>query len=343
MPRPWAAALAPAAWAYRGGLAVREAAYRLGLLSTTRLPCRVVSVGNLTVGGTGKTPLVEAIARELSARGRRVVILSRGYGRRRRHGVDLVSDGARLLLSARDAGDEAVLLGRRLPGVPVVVGPDRARAGAWALSRFAPDVLLLDDGFQHRRLAKDVEVVCLDALAPWGRGGLLPRGSLREPPAALARAHLIVLTGVEAAPDLSGVLGDVRRWTGAARVAVAWREAEAAEELYSGTASPPGTLAGRSLLAFAGIAVPESFRATLAALGIVPRDFVAFPDHHAYDPADLLGLERRARAALAEGLVTTEKDAVRLPGTGSMPVWVLRIRLRLRDADAAWWATLDPR
>src|SRR5262249_6573101 len=134
LPAPWDALLAVASVAYRGGLAARQAAYAVGLRRTRRLPARVVAVGNLTVGGTGKTPLVEWLARELTARGRRVAILSRGYGRRAGEPVSLVTDGTRLLLTARDAGDEPVLLARRLSGVPVVVGPDRYRAGAWAIA-----------------------------------------------------------------------------------------------------------------------------------------------------------------------------------------------------------------
>ena len=154
----------------------------------------MVSVGNLAVGGTGKTPTVEMVARWLTEDGRRVAILSRGYGRRPGGPVELVSDGGEPRLSAERAGDEPLLLARRLPGVAVVVGADRLAAGRWAVSELQPNVVLLDDGFQQRRLLKDLEIVCLDARAPWGPGGLFPRGTLREPPSALARADLVVLT-----------------------------------------------------------------------------------------------------------------------------------------------------
>jgi tetraacyldisaccharide 4'-kinase len=337
LPAPWDALLAGASVAYRGGLALRRAAYAAGVFRTWRLPCRVVAVGNLTVGGTGKTPLVEWLARELTSRGRRVVILSRGYGRRGAGDVRLVSDGRQLLLSPREAGDEPVLLARRLTGVPIVVGRDRHRAGAWALPRFGPDVLLLDDGFQQRGLATDVDIVCLDARAPWGHRGLLPRGSLREPPAALRRAQLLVLTGAERerVPD------EVRRQAPGAPVAWASQEPESVLDPKTGAVGSLESLRAHPLLAFAGIAMPERFAATLAGLGVTPRDLVAFPDHHPYTAADLTALEAQARAVGAEWLLTTEKDAVRLPEPRALPLHALRVRLRLDDPEGAWWRALE--
>lgn len=347
LPPPWDAVLLPAALAYRGGLALRRAAYACGLFRTRSLPCRVVAIGNLTVGGTGKTPLVELLARALAGRGRRVVVLSRGYGRYRPDAIRAVSDGRRLLLTAAEAGDEPYLLARRLTevpgGVPVVVGRDRYRAGLWAVPRFQPDVLLLDDGFQHWRLRRDADVVCLDARAPWGRGGLFPQGSLREPPRALRRADLVVLTHGHAAGDLERVRAEVGAWAPAAPVALATYEPDGVEELGTGAVHTLDELRGRTLVAFAGIAVPENFAVTLAEVGVVPRDFVAFPDHHPYAAGDVAALEARARAVGAIALVTTEKDAVRFPTTGTLPVWALRIRLGLRDVDGTWWAALDAR
>lgn len=344
LPAPWDTVLAVAALAYRAGLALRRAAYACGLRTTRTLPCRVVAIGNLAIGGTGKTPLVELIARTLSARGRRVAILSRGYGRRASDGPRLVSDGQRLVASVADGGDEPILLARRLAdvpgGVPIIVDRDRFRGGAFTLRRFRPDVLLLDDGFQQMRLRKDVEVVCLDARAPWGHRGLFPRGSLREPPAALGRADLLVLTHAAGRPDLRHVETELRARAPSAPLALASYEPEAVEDLGAGTVTGVGVLRGRRVVAFAGIAVPENFAATLAELGVTPLDFVPFPDHHPYEPGDLATLEARARAVAAEVLLTTEKDAVRLPPPGTLPVWVLRVRLRLRG-DAAWWAVLD--
>jgi tetraacyldisaccharide 4'-kinase len=338
--------LTPAALVYRAGLGFRDVLYAAGLRRTGTLPCRVVSVGNLTVGGTGKTPLIELLACRLRDAGRRVVVLSRGYGGRRREDVAIVSDGVEIRLTAAVAGDEPVLLARRLPGVAVVVGRDRFRAGRVAIPLFAPDVILLDDGFQQRRLRKDVEVVCLDARAPFGPGGLLPIGSLREPVAGLARADLVVLTHADSAEITSKVTTELRRRVPRAAVAVAAHEVESIVELATGAIHPPETLRGRRSLAFAGIAAPADFRALLEQHGMVVADLVPFPDHHVYSRSDLRELASQAGATGAEMLITTEKDAVRLAGppvqslAGCMPIWVLRLRLRLVDDAGAWWRTL---
>ena len=250
---PLSVALTPAAWAYQGGLLAREAAYRRGWLTRGRLPCPVVSVGNLTVGGAGKTPAVELVARWLAEDGRRVAVVSRGYGRRPGAPVELVSDGGAPRLPAEREGDDPILLARRLRGVAVVVGADRLAAGRWAVMNLRPDVVLLDDGFQQRRLLKDVEIVCLDALAPWGPGGLLPRGTLREPPSALARAHLLIATRADARRNLAGLLDELREYAGAAPCLAADYAVEGFDDLGSGAVYPADALQGRSVLAFAGI------------------------------------------------------------------------------------------
>ncbi|HEY7138786.1 MAG TPA: tetraacyldisaccharide 4'-kinase [Methylomirabilota bacterium] len=355
-------ALAPAAWAYRGGLAVRDAAYGRGWLARGRLSCPVVSIGNLTIGGTGKTPAVEMVARWLTDDGRRVAIVSRGYGRRPGAPVELVSDGGAPRLPADQAGDEPLLLARRLPGVGVVVGADRLAAGRWAVTHLRPDVVLLDDGFQQRRLMKDVEIVCVDARVPWGPGGLFPRGTLREPPAALARAHLLIATRA-AGRNLAGLVEEIRQYAGPAPCIAADYAVEGLEDLESGALHPASALHGRGVLAFAGIAAPERLAETLTAHGAIVRDVVAFPDHHSYAPQDLAAVAHRARAMGAGILVTTEKDAVRLgrplvPAAAGrlvaspegaqapLPTWALRVRLepvdevRLIDA---WRAELRAR
>jgi tetraacyldisaccharide 4'-kinase len=345
---PLGLALTPVSWAYRAGLAVRETAYARGLLRRGRLPCPVVSVGNLTVGGTGKTPAVELVARWLVEDGRRVAVVSRGYGRRAEAPVELVSDGGEPRLPAERAGDEPLLLARRLPGVGVVVGADRLAAGQWAVAHLRPDVVLLDDGFQQRRLLKDAEVVCLDARAPWGPGGLFPRGTLRESPAALARAHLVIATRAAGRPDLGPLVEEIRRHAGPAPCLAADYAVEGVEDLASGARHPDVVLRGRAVLAFAGIAEPERLAETLAAHGAAVRDLVAFPDHHAYEPEDLVALARRARAVGAAVMVTTEKDGVRLRVPGGLgswspalpSVWALGVRLVPLASPEAWRAAL---
>jgi tetraacyldisaccharide 4'-kinase len=354
---PLGLALTPVSWAYRAGLAVRETAYARGLLARGRLPCPVVSVGNLTVGGTGKTPAVELVARWLVDDGRRVAVVSRGYGRRASAPVELVSAGGTPTLTVERAGDEPLLLARRLPGVGIVVGADRLAAGRWAVAHLRPDVVLLDDGFQQRRLLKDVEIVCLDARAPWGPGGLFPRGTLREPASALARAHLVVATRASGRRDLGALLEEIRRHAGPRPCLAADYAVEGLEDLASGSLHPGAALGGRAVLAFAGIAEPERLAETLASHGATVRDLMAFPDHYAYQPRDLLVIARRARAVGADLVVTTEKDRVRLGGPGDLgpwgrlapgepalpPVWALRVRLAPLVSPDVWRAELRAR
>jgi len=348
LPGPWPLLLAPAVWAYRAGLTAHRGAYRLGLRRPTRLDRPVISVGNLTVGGTGKTPLVELVARHLLGQGRRVLVLSRGYGRAGAKTV-VVADGERVLADAAAAGDEPVLLARRVPGLRIVVGRDRGRTGTWALDRLGADVVLLDDGFQHQRLVKDVEVVCLDARAPWGSGRLLPAGPLREPPRALGRAHLVVLT----APGGEGVaaadLAAIRRAAPQAILATAAYQVQGLRRLAdeAGPAAAGGdpwaSLRDVPVLAFAGLAAPERFASTLAEGRLAVKGLVAFPDHHPYRAGDLAHLDREARRAGALALVTTEKDAVRLPPSTGLPVWVVEARLVLVDGEAGFWKALEAR
>lgn len=329
------AALAPASWAYGAAVRLRNLAYDAGLLRARRLSCRVVCVGNLTVGGTGKTPLVLALADALVRQGAKPCILLRGYGGSAPDGA-VVSDGREVLLDWRRAGDEAVLLARRLPGVPVVVGGDRVRAGAQALARFSPDVLLLDDGFQHRRLHRDVDLVLLDAADPWGGGRLLPAGRLREPAAGLRRAHAALVTRADEAGDREALRRAVAGW-GIARMAWARHRPAALVESGRGPERPPDALRGRAVFALSGIGRPASFHRTLGALGARVVGAETFPDHHPYGEADRTAVSAAAAASGAEWIVTTEKDLVRLedgPGLGR-PTLALRIAMELLDgADA---------
>lgn len=330
-----------AACALRGPLALAEAGYALatrlrnaafdrGLARIQRLPCRVICVGNLTLGGTGKTPTVLWLAELLLAAGRRVAVISRGYGGA--GGVRVVSDGRSLLAGWQAAGDEPVLLASRLAGVPVVVGADRVAAGRLALEEFGSELLLLDDGFQHRRLHRDGDLVLLDAADPFGGGRLFPRGRLREDPRALRRAHAVLVTRAESGPA-EPIRERLRRIAPALPVAWGVHRPAGLVDCRSGELSEAGRLRGLRLVALAGIARPESFRQSLERAGLPPAGFLAYPDHHPYGPADLAEVARMARGCRAEGLVTTEKDAVRLAGRipEGLPAYALRIRLEIRE------------
>jgi tetraacyldisaccharide 4'-kinase len=310
---------------------LRNAGYSLGFLPVQRLPCRVVCVGNLTVGGTGKTPTVIALARLLTNTGRKVAILLRGYGRAG-SGVEVVSDGRDLFLHWRRAGDEAVLLAKGLHGVPIVVGGDRVAAGMLAVNRFGPDTLLLDDGFQHRRLHRHLDLVMLDATDPFGGGRLLPRGRLREPVAALKRAHAVILSRTDQASELARLRRHLDQVIPGVPQILTRHRPSALTDLAGGERQPIESLRGRRVLAVSGIANPLGFHRTLTDLGAVLAATLAFPDHHHFGPADHACVDAMMREAGAELIVTTEKDAIRMPaGFVSWPIVVLRVELEITE------------
>jgi tetraacyldisaccharide 4'-kinase len=306
--------LAPLSWLFGAGVAARAALYGTGLLRPSRVPgLSVISVGNLTVGGSGKTPVVRFLAETLRARGRPVAILSRGYGRAGNTPLRVEP-----LHTSAEVGDEPLLLARALPEVPVYVGADRV-----ALARRARDagaaVALLDDGFQHRGLARDVDLLVVDAIAPLGNGRLLPAGPLREPPSAARRATGVWLrctTPDAPVPPPFAHLPVVR-----ARH-VPWDVLDGA-----GVPVPLEHLRGRRVLAFAGLARPRGFVASLGALGAEVVATRLFPDHHAFRPGELRALAAEA-VSLGATPVTTEKDLVRLPSPG-LETWTLRQRVEL--------------
>ena len=329
--------LSALAGGYRGLLGAREWLYGSGLLRSRALPCPVVSIGNLTVGGTGKTPAVELAVETLTALGRRVAIVSRGY-RRQSSGVQIVADTASIRLDPADAGDEPFLRARRLPGVPVVVGANRFDAARLAVERFGATAIVLDDGFQHRTLAKDVEIVMTRARSPWANGQLLPHGPLREPLTALARATLVVAAGAERPADAEEVIATALRYApGVPVVTARYVPVESWEARYL-QRHRAEDLSGRRLVAFAGLASPEAFGHTLEALHVQVAHFETFVDHHWYTAADLAGLDARAAELDAEGLVTTEKDWVRLRDVvrPRRPIYVVSVRLELIDGADAW-------
>jgi tetraacyldisaccharide 4'-kinase len=295
------APLVPLECAWRAGAALHRASHERGWLTRARLPCAVVSVGNLAVGGSGKTPLVGWLARALAQRGRRVAILSRGVGGSRSAGVNVVSDGERVLCSAADVGDEPVWLASSA-GVPVLAGRDRSALGRLAVERFGTDLALLDDGFQHHRLERDVDLVCIDAALGLGNGRVLPRGPLRESPRVLARASALVFTRALAGTPPA----DAQRLPAGVpcfRVAIAPLELR---EIGGGPPLALDALRGREVGMLAAIARPDRFDRALEQLGarVVARRI--FPDHHAWAPAELRGLERGIE------WMTTAKDAVKI-------------------------------
>jgi tetraacyldisaccharide 4'-kinase len=311
-------ALAGLAVPYALAVAARNAAYDRRLLPAARAHAPVVSVGNLTLGGTGKTPLVAWVAGSLAACGRRPAIVSRGYGARR-----------------GERSDEAAELGLLLPGVPHLADRDRVAAARRATAGGA-DVVVLDDGFQHRRLARDLDIVAVDATDPFGGGRIFPRGLLREPLAGLGRAQAVVLTratSVDAGrrAEIRSRLADACR---AARVAMppVWAEARHRPvrlRAAAGPERPLESLAAARLVAFAGIGNPAAFRGSLESCGADLAAFQSFPDHHRYTADDLEGIGRRATGVRADLVVTTLKDLVKIDreSLAGVPLFAVEIAL----------------
>jgi tetraacyldisaccharide 4'-kinase len=312
---------------YGWGMKARASCYAKGLFKTRRLPCPVISVGNITVGGTGKTPLVMALAKGLTERGMTVAILSRGYKRSKASG-SVVSDGRTLLLSPEASGDEPYLLAQNLPGIPVLVGRDRFTQGERAIEELGAQCLLLDDGFQHLRLHRDLNIVLVDSQTGFGGGYLLPRGILREPLDHLRRAHLAILTKVEHREDCSSLEARVRKIHPSVSIFHSSYE-PAALVGPKGEEEGVGLFRGKQVLAFSGIARPESFTLDLRKLGMVIVKEKTFPDHYRYTMEDLLWIDKESRDV--DGVVTTEKDMVKLPDLSvcQLPIWALRIRMKI--------------
>ncbi len=311
-------------WPYGLGVALRNAAYDRGWRAVHRAPGPVVCVGNLTAGGTGKTPLVEAIASRWLGQGRRVAIVGRGYGAAR-----------------GELNDELRLLRDNLPAATVLANPDRWRGAREAFSAGA-EVVLLDDGFQHRRLARDLDLVTIDAACPFGFDRLLPRGLLREGRRGLARAGAVVITRSDRATneDLARLEREVRRWTPKAVIARSRHRPMAIVD-PGGERRPLASIYGRSVLVFSGLARNDLFVESVRALRADVRATRSFADHHDYRPNDLEALAAQAQAQGADCLLTTQKDAVKLATIGELPVHWLAIELEISSGDEALWDRLD--
>jgi len=334
---PVGAALSALSAGYRAGLVARTRLYRWGLLRSGRLPCPVVSIGNLTLGGSGKTPLVELAVKTLAALGASPAVVSRGY-RRETRGVQIVADRDGIRLGPRAAGDEPFLLAERLPRTPVVVGENRYDAGRVAVEQLQASVVVLDDGFQNRTIDKDLEILVVNGRAPWGSGRLFPRGTLREPLGALRRAHTIVVTNPPPGDEIGPIERAIRRHGAAAPILTAAYQPLEARRAGSGERLAPPALAGRRLLAFAGLGFPRGFAETLVAASVQVAGLAEFADHHWYSAQDLSALAARARATGAEGLITTEKDGVRLRDLAlpDLPLWILSVKMSLEQNRDAW-------
>ncbi len=305
---------------YGVGVRLRNWAFERGWKQSCAAKVPVVSIGNLTLGGTGKTPCVEFVARFFREHERRVAILSRGYGDQNGNG--------------QGGNDEALVLEENLPDVPHLQGADRAALAEIAVEELDSEILVLDDGFQHRRLRRDLDVVLLDATCPWGYGHLFPRGLLREPPRSLRRAHVIVLTRCDQAPadDVSRLRDEVGRR--APQTPILETTHQPARWVNAGRHAPLDSFHGRPAAAFCGLGNPEAFRRTLEGMGLQVVAWRTYPDHHRYTRDDIESLRTWARELPADTVMaTTQKDLVkiRLDRLADKELWALRIQLQVQS------------
>ncbi|CAN5879951.1 tetraacyldisaccharide 4'-kinase [soil metagenome] len=313
----------------------RLAAYNRGLLRVTKLAAPVISIGNLTTGGTGKTPLVEWVSRTLARKQRRrVCILTRGYGRPDPRSRVVVSDGSTVLTNATEAGDEPFLLAQNLRGIAAVISdPNRIAAGRWAIDNLGAEVFVLDDGFQHLALARDLNILTIDATNPWGGEKLLPAGSLREPRSGLSRADCVIVTRAYQSDELVSLEAEIRRLIGSRPVVTSEMIIKGISRMKSerreGLVSLPQPAA-----AFCAVGNPESFFKLLRREGIDLVFTRAFPDHYQYTQADVDSLTQKSRQVGARSIITTAKDAVKLqPSKFELPCYVMHIEISIGDED----------
>ncbi|OQY52502.1 MAG: tetraacyldisaccharide 4'-kinase [Desulfobacteraceae bacterium 4572_88] len=312
---------------YSGLVKLRASLYQKGILKTKKLPVKVISVGNLTVGGTGKTPMIIYLANLLNRLGYQLAIVSRGYKGSAEKTGGIVSDGKTLLMGPDAAGDEPCMLAMRLRHIPVLVGQNRFEMGMLAIRKFSPDVILLDDAFQHIRLARDINLILMDHRHPFGNGYLLPRGPLREPISALSRGHALILTRHDPAFSQASPFSfstPIFRCTHAPHIFKVIRGKDTKQSPFpkdSLLQEPDASfLKGQNAFAFSGIARNSDFRDTIKHFGCNLCGFSEYPDHHPYSADDLANISCLAGESGADVLMTTEKDYARIPSDITWPM-----------------------
>lgn len=331
---------------YKGLVSARLRLYRLRILRERNLGCLVVSIGNLTVGGTGKTPVVEKFARALQDGGRKVAVLSRGYKsvkpplierlKRRLAGKEaaidpprIVCDGQQLLLDSRTAGDEPYMLAANLKDVVVITDKDRVKSGLHAIKNYNVDTLILDDGLQYLKLRHRLDIVLIDRYQPFGNEHLLPRGTLREPPKNLKRASYIFITKCNGEPN-DELKKRIRKHNRTAEIIECQHRPKHLVNIQTREELPLETLKGAEIGAVSGIAVPESFEAGLEGLGAEIITHQTFTDHHRYTEQEILSFINYCIDRDVDMIVTTEKDFVRFPPTPphlDLPIYYLRVEI----------------
>ena len=333
---------------YGGIVKLREFCYKAGIIKSKRLPCTIISIGNITVGGTGKTPMTIKVAQIIRNLGYKVAIISRGYKGGAEKTGGIVSNGHTILMEPDKAGDEPFMMASKLKDIPVVVGQNRFEAGCLTIQEFNPDVIVLDDAFQHLNQKRDIDIVLLDCGHPFGNNYLLPRGILREPISALKRGDTFVLTRSDSAPDYirQVTVDKIKNLAPGKPVFRSFYVPDLYKPINNKNSMSgielqnfdSGLLHGRRVVAFSGLAGNNDFRRTVENLKCDLIDFFEFPDHHKYTKTDLQTIMQSSINAQAEFILTTEKDYVRISGETSWPVElvVVGIELSLGDDESAF-------
>ncbi len=333
--------LSPLSLTYRAITELRRLLYKKEILPSIRIDAIVISIGNITVGGSGKTPLVETIAEHLLSKGYRPAILSRGYGRKGGE-IVIVSDGKNICTQPKIAGDEPSLLAKNLQTIPVIVGQDRTKSGAIAVKKMGCNILILDDGFQHLRMKRDLDIVVVNGIDPWGNGQLLPAGPLREPLTSLREADIIIISRKQQIKKREKVIKHIRRYTDSPVIFSDHKPLEFVR-MDNKKILPLDHLKDRKVVAFAGIGSPESFRKSLEELNIKIERFVQFRDHHWYTKKDIQHILDIAEKYRVDGIVTTEKDSFRIPyfNKTNFPLYYLRIKFEIHDTNHEFSRKID--
>jgi tetraacyldisaccharide 4'-kinase len=333
----------PLIWLYETIVGARNSLYDAGVFKSHSLGAKTISIGNITVGGTGKTPLVAFVAEVLADAGEKVCILTRGYGRENPKKQVLVSDGERITADVRAAGDEPYELAGKLLGKAIVVAnANRAAAADWAREKFAVTAFVLDDAFQHRRAKRDLDVVCIDATNPFGNGETLPTGILREPLNNLKRADAIVITRANLIEEVSYLKSEISKYNQACPIFVSENKISRLIDLKDFLAKP-SSLANAAdarrrttgkYLAFCALGNPNNFFEQLRSEKFNITAFETFPDHHFYVPKDIATLLSKAKQTGAETLLTSAKDAVKLKDLNiDLPCFVAESRIVFKRED----------
>jgi tetraacyldisaccharide 4'-kinase len=322
---------------YRLIITFRNRLYDKKIFTVVKLPCPVISVGNIAVGGTGKTPCVIMLARMLQSHGFKPAILSRGYGGSSTKSVNIVADGKNILLDSKTAGDEPFLMAQSLRSIPIIVGPQRIKTGKTAINRFGANVLICDDAMQHRQIFRDINLVLLDGQDPLGNGHVLPRGKLREPIAGLKRASAFLLTRTNETPKTDNInkklsqTGNIPIFTSIHKL----------KDVIKGDYSdkwPIAGLKGKKVCAFCGIAKPDSFKKSLLAAECHILSLDTFPDHHNYSRAELEIIKIKFYNNKADLIITTQKDGMRLQNFAEFLsiIYMMRIEMKITPSQESF-------